>query len=85
VKYRKIGTEAATEENYIIELAHCENCNYIGNNGLWRGIKRVDGKVVENDRWKAGNIPALYESTKGEWETISVVCPMCGKYSLRED
>ena len=87
MKWKSIDANA-TDDNEIIDLAHCGDCDYTGNKGMWKGTKTVAGitsnlegivELLSDDTWGLDDIlrPDDVEGFDGE-----AICPICGSLNF---
>lgn len=79
--------------NKRIYVAKCENsmCGYIGNKGLWKGTKEINGQeetlegivtLQDDGTWNLDDIISEEENEIiGEIDGCSC-CPMCGSFNF---
>lgn len=87
MKYKSIDANA-TDDNEVIELAHCGDCGYVGNFGIWRCEKTITNglqfgqiatKLKDDAMWDIGD-----NSEFGNNEHVEgiVICPICGSLNF---
>jgi hypothetical protein len=87
MKWKSIDANA-TDDNEVIDLAHCGDCNYTGNKGRWKGFRIETGYMIDlegivelgtDDNWGLDDIipPEMNEEIDGP-VTGEAYCPICG-------
>ena len=87
MKYKNIDANA-TDDNEEIDLAHCGDCGYSGNKGIWKGQKNDNGMIVPvqiitelqaNDMW---DIEDMSKVDRDNLINGNVKCPICNSKNL---
>lgn len=84
MKYESIDANAK-DDNEVISLAHCGDCDYSGNKGKWIGSNNVSGVVTHiegivelrvDDIWSLDQFMRVTDSN--QFINGVIICPICG-------